>query len=494
MRTAGILLPITSLPNKYGIGCFSMQAKEFIDFLKLSGQHYWQILPIGPTGFGYSPYQSYSTFAIDPMLIDIQSLIDEGTITKEECRILEGFSDSYVDYENITSIKLSLLKKSYQRREDHRELEEFAGREAYWLDCFALFMDIHTRLKGTSYAKWDDEFRLPDWSVVDRYKEEHSDDINFYRYVQFKAYEQWKRIKEYANKNNIEIIGDLPIYVSPDGADVWLNKSLFQMDDKGNMDNIAGCPGDNYAPEGQLWGNPLYNWSYHRDTGYAWWILRMEKALDLYDVVRLDHFRGFDEYFSIPAKDKNAENGKWIPGPGMDLFNVLKEEFGDRLRVIAEDLGFLTDGVRRLRLESGFPGMKVLQFAYGGYAGNEYLPHLHIPNSVCYTGTHDNQTTLGWLTDKSTDKKVLRHILEYHDIDKRISGKDLVKKLVAIAHASVANTCIIPMQDYLCLDDSARINTPSTVGGRNWKWRMKSLPGKKLAEEIFRLVRLYGRG
>lgn len=494
MRECGVLMPITSLPNKYGIGCFSEEAREFIDFLKASGQHYWQILPIGPTGFGDSPYQAYSTFAINPMLIDMESLISEGVLTKEECKVLEGYPDDFVDYDSITSIKKELLKKAYSRRKDHKALEEFAQKEAYWLDIYALFMDIHNKNKRRSFTEWDEEFKNPDWTVVDKYKEDNADDINYYRYEQFKAFEQWEKIKKYANENGIRIIGDIPIYVSPDGADVWINRKLFKMNDKGEMDFIAGCPGDDYAPKGQLWGNPLYDWDYHKETGYEWWISRMKKAVELYDVVRIDHFRGFDEYFSIPSKDDDASNGTWEKGPGMDLFNALKNALGDSLDVIAEDLGFLTDSVRKLRADSGFPGMKVLQFAYGYGAGNEYLPHNYTENSVCYTGTHDNQTLLGWLESDKTPKKCIEHVIEYHGFDKKISNKELTKKLIGVALRSVSRICIIPIQDYMGLDDSARINTPSTVGGQNWKWRMPvKTDYKSLSRDIKKMVSLYGR-
>lgn len=493
MRTSGILLPITSLPGKYGIGCFGKEAMDFVDFLVKCGNHYWQILPVGPTGFGDSPYQSYSTFAISPMLIDLESLVEDGELTAEECKVLEGFSDEYVDFDAITGIKMKLLKKAYGRRTDHKGLEEFASKEAYWLDAYAIFMGIHDKFDKVSYTEWEEAYRKPDWTVVDKFKEEYAEEINFHRYVQYKAFSQWEKVKKYANDNGIKIVGDLPIYVSPDGADVWINREMFVMDNDGVMENMAGCPGDAYAPKGQLWGNPLYDWEYHKRTGYEWWVSRMKKALSIYDVVRIDHFRGFDEYYSIPYGDEDASRGQWLPGPGMDLFNVLKAEIGE-LNVICEDLGFLTDSVRKLRSDSGFPGMKVLQFAYGGDATNEYLPHLHPQNSVVYTGTHDNMTTLGWLLDKDTDKKIIDHIIEYHGFDRHITMKTLAKKLINVAYASVSDTCIIPLQDHLGLDNDARINTPSTVGGNNWKWRVdKKLITDELAKDVKALNTMYGR-
>lgn len=492
MRASGILLPITALPGEYGIGCFSKEALKFVDFLKESKQYYWQILPIGPTGFGNSPYQSYSTYAISPLFIDMEALIEEGVLTNADCESLKKFKDTEVMYEELSEVKIKLLRKAYENRKDHRGLEEFASKEAYWLDVYGLFMALHEHFDGESYTEWPEDYSTPNWEIVDKFKEDHADEINFHRYVQYKAYTQWKKIKEYANENNVKIIGDLPIYVSPDSSDVWIDRKLFQMNEKGEMENIAGCPGDDYAPDGQLWGNPLYDWDYHKNTGYNWWISRMKKAIELYDVVRIDHFRGLDEYFSIPAEDKNANRGKWLPGPGMSLFTALKDALGE-INVIAEDLGFLTDTVRQLRKDSKYPGMKVIQFAYGYGASNEYLPHLHVPESVVYTGTHDNPTTLGWLQDKQT-QKAIDHIIEYHGFDKNLTKEELVDKFVAIAFASVSNLCIIPLQDWLVLDNNARINTPSTVGGPNWRWRVKAnVFTPTLSKKIKALVELYGR-
>lgn len=492
MRASGILLPVTALPGKYGIGCFSKEAKDFIDFLKESKQYYWQILPIGPTGFGNSPYQSYSSYAISPMFIDMEALAKEGVIEETDLLALTKFSESKVQYEELFEVKISLLKKAYKNRKDHEALNKFASEEAYWLDVYALFMAIHEHFEGVSYTKWPEDYRKPNWEVVDKFKEDYASEINFHRYVQYKAFSQWKEIKTYANKNGVKIIGDLPIYVSPDGADVWIDRKLFQMDDDGVMENIAGCPGDDYAPDGQLWGNPLYDWEYHKKTGFAWWISRMRKALSIYDVVRIDHFRGLDEYFSIPAEDKNADRGKWLPGPGMDLFDALQKELGE-IDLIAEDLGFLTDTVRKLRKDSGFPGMKVLQFAYGYDAGNEYLPHLHTQNSVVYTGTHDNPTTIGWLSAKE-NQKAIDHIVKYHGFEEGLSKEELALKLISIAFASVCDLCIIPLQDWLLLGDEARMNTPSTMGGNNWKWRVgEKVFTPALKKQIRALVELYGR-
>lgn len=493
MRAAGILLPIFSLPNKYGIGCFSKEAKDFVDFLKESGQKYWQILPIGPVGYGASPYQSYSTFAINPLFIDLTQLIAEGVLTEAECKVLEGFSDTYVDYEKITDIKMELLHKAYERRTDHKALEEFARKEAYWLDAYAIFMGLHDRFKSLPFVEWEPEYSKPDWTVVDKYKEEYSDEVNFHRYVQFKAATGWESLKKYANENGIKIIGDLPIYVSPDGADVWIDRRLFEVGELGVPANIAGCPPDDFAPKGQLWGNPLYDWEYHKKTNYAWWVLRMKKAMEMFDVVRIDHFRGFDEYFSIPAKDTDATRGVWKKGPGMELFEVLKREVSP-LNVIAEDLGFLTDSVRKLLSDSGFPGMKIIQFAYGAGPYNEYMPHYHKYNSVVYTGTHDNMTTLGWLEDSTTGKETIQHIIKYHGFSKDISMEELAQKLINVALSSPADTCIIPIQDYLGLGNEGRINTPSTIGKQNWKWRLKDIQlTKTLSATIKESTLSYGR-
>ncbi len=492
MRTSGILLPITSLPSAYGIGCLSKEAYEFIDQLVIAGQKYWQILPIGPTGYGDSPYQSFSTYAGNPYFIDLEKLIRQGLLTKEECNNEDfGDNDQYVDYGKIYVSKYKLLKLAYERSEIAKqpEFQAFCEKESVWLNDYAMFMAIKESYDGKSFVEWDDDIRLRQPEAMERYAEELKDSIEYQKYMQYEFFNQWENFKSYANQNEVNIIGDIPIYVAFDSADTWANPQLFQFDESGMPTGVAGCPPDGFSATGQLWGNPLYDWEYHKETGYEWWIARVAHCYRLYDMLRVDHFRGFDEYYNIPFGDATAEFGKWEKGPGFDIFRTLQEKLGDK-PVIAEDLGFLTQSVLDLVEETGYPGMKVLQFAFDSREDSDYLPHNYPHNCVVYTGTHDNNTTLGWYrTLDAVDKQVAFDYLGVTEL----AEQDAVWAMNRLALASVADLCIIPMQDYLGLGEEARINEPSTLGD-NWKWRL--LPGEvktELLEKINRLCAIYAR-
>ena len=493
IRRAGVLLPVSSLPGKYGIGTFGKAAYDWVDYLKASGQSLWQILPLGPTGYGDSPYQSFSTFAGNPYFIDLEKLIEEKLVTQAECDALDwGGSERYVDYEKMFTSRFAILRKAYSRALRKGLLTDkafmsFCRKNKSWLDDYALYMAVKNHYEGKSYLLWDDDIRLREKKAVKRYSELLKDETDFYRFQQFKFDQQWKALKKYANENGIMIIGDIPIYVAPDGADTWSEPELFQLDEKGYPTAVAGCPPDAFTADGQLWGNPLYDWDYHKKTGYKWWMKRLKACFDMYDIVRIDHFRGFYSYWSVPYGDKNARGGKWIKGPGYDFFAFMKKELGDR-PVIAEDLGFLTEGVIKMVEKTGYPGMKILQFGFDPSAGSEHVPHLYERNFVVYTGTHDNDTILHW--SLNCDKKTAKYAMKYTGVSRR---KDLPDALIRECYASCADTCIIPLQDFLGLDNEARINTPSTLGD-NWKWRSAYSDWTiKLSKRMNKLVRIYGR-
>lgn len=493
IRRAGVLLPVSSLPGKYGIGTFGKAAYDWVDYLKASGQSLWQILPLGPTGYGDSPYQSFSTFAGNPYFIDLEKLIEEKLVTQAECDALDwGGSERYVDYEKMFTSRFAILRKAYSRALKKGLLTDkafmsFCRKNKSWLNDYALYMAVKNHYEGKSYLLWDEDIRLREKKAVKRYSELLKDETDFYRFQQFKFDEQWKALKKYANENGIMIIGDIPIYVAPDGADTWSEPELFQLDEKGYPTAVAGCPPDAFTADGQLWGNPLYDWDYHKKTGYKWWMKRLKACFDMYDIVRIDHFRGFYSYWSVPYGDKNARGGKWIKGPGYDFFAFMKKELGDR-PVIAEDLGFLTEGVIKMVEKTGYPGMKILQFGFDPSAGSEHVPHLYERNFVVYTGTHDNDTILHW--SLNCDKKTAKYAMKYTGVSRR---KDLPEALIRECYASCADTCIIPLQDFLGLDNEARINTPSTLGD-NWKWRSSYSDWTiKLSKRMNKLVRIYGR-
>ena len=490
MRRSGILMPVSAIPSKYGIGGFSKQAYEFVTMCKKAGQSYWQILPLGPTGYGDSPYQSFSTFAGNPYYIDLETLIEEGLLTKKECAEADyGDDEAKVDYEKIYYTRFEILRKAFERSniKEDPEFSVFCKENAFWLDDYALYMAVKNSFDGKSWSEWDDDIRLRKESALKSYRQKFADEICFYQFQQYEFAKQWKALKAYANKNHIEIIGDIPIYVAFDSADTWANPKLFQLDKDCVPLAVAGCPPDAFAATGQLWGNPLYDWDYHARTNYEWWMRRIAYCYTLYDVVRIDHFRGFDEYYSIPFGDETAEFGHWEKGPGYEIFKTMKAKLGEKA-VIAEDLGFLTKSVIKLVKRTGYPGMKILQFAFDSREESDYLPQNYTANSIVYTGTQDNDTTLGWYGQLNRrDKAFAKKYLNIR------SNKDIQWEFIRAAMASVSDTCIIPMQDYLGLGAEARINIPSTLG-INWKWRMQ--PGQftdELAERILEMTKLYGR-
>ena len=470
-RSAGILLPISSLPSPYGIGCFSQEAYDFVDWLKEAGQTYWQILPLGVTSYGDSPYQSFSAFAGNPYFISLDELVKEGVLTTAECKKANfGRKADDIDYSCLYIERNRLLRLAYSRSDiGHNEaFLRFCEKNQWWLDDFALFMAVKDRFEGRPWIEWAEDIRLRWQNAMDYYRRELYYEVEYYKYLQFKFDEQWSKLKTYANSKGIQIIGDIPIYVAFDSADTWANPKLFQLDEENLPVAVAGCPPDAFSATGQLWGNPLYAWDYHKKTGYDWWMKRVACCFKLYDIIRIDHFRGFDEYYAIPYGDETAENGEWMPGPGMDLFLKMKETLGD-LPIIAEDLGFLTDTVRQLLKDSGYPGMKVLEFAFVAGEDSDYLPHNYDKNCVVYTGTHDNDTLQGWYqTLSEEDKEMTKEYLN----NPYTPDEEVHWDFISLAMRSVADTCIIPVQDYLGLGNKARINMPSTLGG-NWMWRMK---------------------
>lgn len=489
MRTSGILMPIFSLPSPYGIGTFGKAAFDFIDFLHDSGQTYWQILPLNPTSFGDSPYQSFSSFAGNPYFIDLDTLKDDGLLTSEEILSCDfGDDHSKIDYEKLYLNRYPLLKKAFSRFEADDTYELFVAQNANWLHDYALFMAIKDAHAGAAFYEWNAPLKCRDNTAIKDAEKAYAENINFYKFLQFKFFEQWSVLKNYAKKNDVKIIGDIPIYVALDSADVWANPKQFQLDDDYVPKAVAGVPPDVFSEDGQLWGNPLYDWDYMKKTDYTWWKGYLCHALKRYDVVRIDHFRGFESYYSIPYGDKNAKCGKWVKGPDTDLFDALKKEFGKDLPIIAEDLGVITPAVRKMLRSTDFPGMKVLQFAFSGNSDNDFLPHNVIKNCVMYTGTHDNDTIMGWL--ETADEQTLKQAKDYlnHPSD---SGFNWA--MIKAAMSSVADTCIIPMADFLGADSNARINTPSTLGD-NWSWR---IDGGCLNDWLANIIKentvLYGR-
>jgi 4-alpha-glucanotransferase len=491
-RASGILLPIASLPSKYGIGCFSKEAYDFVDWLKKAGQSYWQILPLSPTSYGDSPYQSFSSFAGNPYFIDLEALIEEGVLMEEECEACDfGDDPSCVDYGKLYEERFLLLHLAYERSRiaENPEFIRFVQENGEWLEDYALFMAVKKRFGGAAWEEWAEDIRKRWSNALDYYRRECYFDIEFYKYLQFKFNEQWKKLKAYANENGIEFIGDIPIYVAFDSADAWASPEMFQFNEESQPLAVAGCPPDAFSATGQLWGNPLYKWDYHRQTGFRWWCRRLEHCFKLYDVVRIDHFRGFDEYYSIPYGAETAETGHWEKGPGMELFRVLQGRFGKE-GIIAEDLGFLTDTVVKLLEDSGYPGMKVLEFAFDPREETDYLPHSYDRNCVVYTGTHDNETLVQWY--KGLDEESKAFAEEYMN-NANTPEAERYWDFVRLAMMSSANTCITPLQDYLGLDKEARINKPSTLGG-NWEWRMDpAMLSDAMVDKIYRLTRISSR-
>lgn len=489
MRANGILMPVFSLPSPYGIGTFGDAAYEFVDFLKKGGQSFWQILPINPTNYGDSPYQSFSAFAGNPYFIDLDILVTEGLLTKSEIEDCDfGDNIECVDYAKLYNNRYPLLKKAFNRFNMNKNHLEFTAENSYWLDDYALFTAIKKANRETAWNNWENPLKKREPDALKKIAEYCENEINFYKFLQFKFYEQWYALKKYANKNGIKIIGDIPIYAAFDSADVWANPDQFMLDSDCNPKLVAGVPPDAFSSDGQLWGNPVYNWDYMKKTNYSWWKKYLSNALCRYDVVRIDHFRGFESFFAIPYGDKDAKGGKWINGPDTDLFDEIKKDFGENLPIIAEDLGVITPAVRRMLDKTGFCGMKVLQFAFDGDSNNAYLPHNLIRNCVVYIGTHDNDTVIGWL--KNSDAETVKYVKNYLNCQ---SNDGFNWTMIKAAMSSVADTCIITAADLLGLDSKGRINTPSTLGG-NWTWRIKrECINDWLAEILKENTALYGR-
>lgn len=490
MRTSGVLMPISSIPSPYGIGTMGKQARKFVDFLVKGGQKYWQILPICPTSYGDSPYQSFSSFAGNPYFIDLEYLCKDKLLTKKECESFQwGSNPKYVDYGIMYESRYALLRKVYARftKKEPQDFEKFCENEKQWLDDYALFMALKDANGGQAWSNWDKSLRLREKKAMEEATEKYSEEIRFYKMLQYLFYQQWNALKAYANEAGIEIIGDVPIYVAGDSADVWANPDQFYLDENLEPIEVAGCPPDAFSDDGQLWGNPLFRWDVMKKDGYTWWTRRIKAMSELYDIIRIDHFRGFDSFYAIPAKDDTAKNGQWKQGPGMDLFCELEKKLG-KLPIIVEDLGFLTPSVHKLLKDSGFPGMKVIQFAFDSREESDYLPHTYTNHCVVYTGTHDNDTVIGWM--KTAPKASVKYAKEYLNLTKE-EGYNW--GMMRAAWSSVADMAIVPMQDILGLGSEARINTPSTLGN-NWKWR--ATPEQidaKVAKKLYHYMQMYGR-
>ncbi|NLK88637.1 MAG: 4-alpha-glucanotransferase [Clostridiaceae bacterium] len=489
MRRSGILLPISSLPSPYGIGTIGRTAFQFVDFLAAAGQTLWQILPLGPTGFGDSPYQSFSTFAGNPSLIDLDNLVELGLLTKDE---IESFAwgglPISIDYGLIFANRAPVLRLATSRLDPQSgSFRQFEAESAHWLDDYAFFMAIKNSLDMTALAQWPLPLRRRDQKELHQARQQLEEEILFWKQVQFLFFLQWRALRDYAKKNQIRIVGDLPIYVSPDSADLWAAPSLFQVDADLNLIDVAGCPPDCFSPLGQLWGNPLYDWPKHKDEDFNWWVQRLQHAGQIYDLLRVDHFRGFESYYAIPADHTTAEFGVWRQGPGLPFIETIKERLPN-LEIIAEDLGVITPEVRQILDASGFPGMRVLQFAFDSREGSEYLPYKYPFNTVVYTGTHDNTTTEDW--QYSSPASAVQFAREYMDTD---DPNELTWRFIRAAMSSSADTCIVPMQDFLRLGAEARLNTPGTRQG-NWRWRVDGkMLTDDLAEQIRQTTELYGR-
>ena len=490
-RSSGILMPISSLPSPHGIGTLGAEARKFVDFLADAGQSWWQILPVGPTSYGDSPYQSFSAYAGNPYLIDLDLLCEDGLLTPAEVNAVSwGTDPARVDYSAIYNGRFPLLHLAMERgwERDADKVKAFSEENDAWLPDYALFMALKRHFGMNAWTEWPDEdIRLRRPEAVARYREELADDIRLFTYIQYLFFRQWEALRAYAHEKGIGIIGDLPIYVAMDSADVWADPRAFQLDERNVPAEVAGVPPDYFTADGQLWGNPLYDWDAMKADGYTWWIRRIAGASRLYDILRIDHFRGLESYWAVPYGETTAKVGRWVKGPGMDLMNVLTEKFPN-IQFIAEDLGYLTPEVRQLLEDSGLPGMKVLQFAFDSREAANYLPHTYPRHCVCYAGTHDNSTLMGWKDEAApADIAMAREYLGLHDEEGFNWG------VLRGGQSSVADLFIAQMQDYLGLGSEARMNTPGILGG-NWQWRM--LPGQitdELTARIARMTSLYGR-
>lgn len=488
-RESGVLMHITSLPGPYGIGSMGENARRFVDFLKASGQTYWQVLPIGPTGYGDSPYASFSSFAGNPYLIDLDYLKNEGLLTDDELwELNENVDENSVDFARIYSERQKVLEKAFERfDQSDPKYQEFIVEYEFWLNDYALFMSIKDETDKRSWLEWDDGYKFRDRETIIAFTEKYYHRIDYHKFVQYTFFSQWESLKQYANNQGIKIMGDLPIYVAEDSVDTWSKPELFLLDKELRPTLVGGVPPDAFTDDGQLWGNPVYDWDYHESTDYKWWIERIWWNISIFDSVRIDHFRGFESFWAVPSEDDTARNGRWMEGPGNKLFGKAKDVLGP-LPIIAEDLGYMTKEVYEFREATGFPGMNILQFAFNEAANSDYLPHNMEENSVVYTGTHDNDTIMGWLSDvRHEDLEIARSYLNLTHEEGYIWG------LIRGAMTSVARIAIFQMQDLLGLGSEARMNNPGQLGN-NWQWRM--LDGQITDELIGRfreMTRISGR-
>lgn len=491
MRKSGILMHISSLPSQYGIGKMGKSAYDFVDYLVNAGVKCWQILPLSPTSYGDSPYQSFSVYAGNPYFIDFETLKREGLIKKSDYEEIKWQdNERQVNYSLIYENCFKVLRQAYKtyRRDISKRYHDFVEKNKSWLDDYALFMALKFKNVGKPWYEWDKKLAARDKDALEKAADELSRETEFFKFIQYKFFRQWANLKKYANDKGIEIIGDMPIYVSYDSVEAWATPELFQFDKNKKPQAVAGCPPDDFAVTGQLWGNPLYDWEYHKKTGYKWWIERLKFSASVYDIVRIDHFRGFESYYSIPYGNKTAEKGEWKKGPGAELFKTAEKELG-KLNIIAEDLGFITDDVRQMLDAVGYPGMKVLQFAFGEGGESEHLPHnFTTSNCIAYTGTHDNDTLKGWIASQSSD--TIKYCMAYINTKKK---KDIPKGIIRAAWGSVAEIAVAQMQDFLNSDASCRMNTPSTLGC-NWQFRThESDFTDKMAKRILKLNKMYNR-
>lgn len=498
-RYAGILAHPTSFPGPYGIGDLGKGAYQFIDFLSNSGLNLWQVLPLGHTGFGDSPYQPFSAFAGQPLIIDLDELKGYGLLTDEDFYDMPEWDPVKINYGELINFKTSKLKLAYERCIDDtyddllssnaelmEEYDDFV-ENTFWLEDYSLFMAGKDYHNGMPWYMWEDSLKNPNKRQKISWENKLSEEMGYYNFIQFLFHKQWTALKEYANNKGISIVGDTPIFLAWDSADVWSNKKLFMLDKDGYPTEVAGVPPDYFSATGQLWGNPLYNWKKHTETGYEWWIERIKYQLTLTDFLRIDHFRGFDAYWAVPYGEDTAINGTWKSAPGINFFTQLEANLGYNLPIIAEDLGEITDSVIELRDKFNLPGMKILQFAFENPEENDFLPHNFTTNCVCYTGTHDNDTTLGWYEKayESSKDKLRRYL--------RTDGSDICWVMIRACFSSVANMAVVPMQDVLKLDSYARLNTPG-VGEGNWAWRFKAEDlTPDLEKRLFETAKLYGR-
>jgi len=470
-RSSGILLHPTSLHSKYGIGDLGKGAYDFIDFLILSGQNLWQTFPLGPTGYGDSPYQCFSAFAGNPFLLSIDLLIEEGLLKKDDIPEV-NFNNETIDYGAVINFKMPILHKAYENFIEQNNIlaiskfENFVKNNALWIEDYTLFAALKDYFGGKAWTEWDKDIKFREEQAMEKYKKLLFDKCQYYKFLQYLFHKQWSDVKAYANTNGIQIIGDIPIFIAFDSADAWSNSELFLFDEDRKPVKVAGVPPDYFSATGQLWGNPLYDWDKLKKTNFKWWIDRVEANLKLCDIIRIDHFRGFAEYWAVPYGDTTAMNGQWEPCPGKELFQAIEKALG-KLPIIAEDLGLITPDVEELRDEFNFPGMKILQFAFDSKDESNHLPHIYMKNLVVYTGTHDNDTVVGWYNNAGIDDK--NFAKKYLDINE---NSEINWTFIKHAWASVASMALAPMQDILGLDSSARMNTPGVAAG-NWQWRLR---------------------